>query len=151
MKHRQLLVIDAIANLFLGVLLLLFPAGVMVWLGLPHTDTYFYTTILGGVIFGIGVALGLEWWGAKRGMRGLGLGGAIAINICGAGVLLIWLLFGRLVLPLRGQMVLWVVALSVLGIGVAEIAAELKRRPVESKRVTELLQEHADENESARL
>jgi hypothetical protein len=92
-------------------------------LGLPPTNTYFYATILGGVILGIGVALCLEWWGAPRGVRGLGLGGAIAINVCGAGVLLFWLVLDDLVIPLRGRIALWVVAIGVLGIGVAEIAA----------------------------
>ena len=122
-KQRVLLAVDAIVNLLLGVFLLAFPAGVIGLLGLPPTSTYFYATILGGVIFGIGVALCIEWWGVPEGVRGLGLGGAIAINICGAAVLLIWLLFGGLDLPLRGQAVLWGVALVVLGIGIAEIAA----------------------------
>ncbi len=122
-KHRGLLAIDAIVNLLLGVLLLAFPAGVIDFLGLPPTSTCFYATILGGVIFGIGVALCIEWWGAPEGAHGLGLSGAIVINICGAAVLLIWLLLGGLDLPLRGLAVLWGVALVVLGIGVAEIAA----------------------------
>jgi hypothetical protein len=121
-KHRALLALDAFVNLFLGVLLLLFPAGILELLGLPPTDTFFYATILGAVILGIGVALCVELWGAPRGVRGLGLGGAIAINLCGAGVLLLWLLFGGLDLPLRGQVTLWVVALAVLGIGIAELA-----------------------------
>ncbi|MGD1994676.1 MAG: hypothetical protein PVI59_15890 [Anaerolineae bacterium] len=122
-KHRLLLAADALVNLFLGLILLLFPAGTLELLGLPPTNTYFYATILGGVILGIGVALCLEWWGAPRGVRGLGLGGAIAINVCGAGVLLFWLVLDDLVIPLRGRIALWVVAIGVLGIGVAEIAA----------------------------
>jgi hypothetical protein len=122
-KHRALLALDAFVNVLLGVLLLLFPADMLELLGLPPTDTLFYATILGAVILGIGFALVLELWGAPRGVRGLGLGGAIAINLCGAGALLLWLLFGGLDLPLRGQVILWVVALAVLGIGVVEIAA----------------------------
>lgn len=101
-KHRLLLAIDTWVNLLLGLLLLLFPAGVLDLLGLPPTNTYFYATILGGVILGIGVALCLEWWGAPRGVRGLGLGGAITINLCGGGVLLSWLVLGDLTVPLRG-------------------------------------------------
>ena len=122
-KHRVLLAIDAFVNLLLGVLLLSFPSGVLGLLGLPPTNTYFYATILGGVLFGIGVALCIELWGSPWGVRGLGLGGAIAINICGAGVLLVWLLLGGLALPPRGQVILWVVTLVVLGIAIAEIAA----------------------------
>jgi hypothetical protein len=97
--------------------------GVQRLLGLPPTDTLFYVTMLGGVILGIGVALCLEWWGTPRGVRGLGLGGAIAINLCGSAGLLFWLVSGRLALPPRGRVMLWIVALAVLGIGVAEVAS----------------------------
>ena len=120
-KQRILLLSDAIINLLLGLLLLLFPAGLLTYLGLPSTDTFFYTSILGGVIFGIGVALGLEWLSLPEGIRGLGLAGAITINLCGGGTLLFWLIFGNLDIPIRGQMTLWIVAIVVLGIGLLEI------------------------------
>jgi len=122
-KYRILLAIDGSVNLLLGILLLSFPAGLVEILGLPSTNTYFYASILGGVIFGIGVALLVELWGAPRKVRGLGLGGAIAINICGSAVLIGWLIAGNLVLPLRGQIILWIVAVVVLGIGMIELAA----------------------------
>jgi hypothetical protein len=120
--HRGLLLIDAFVNLLLGVLLLAFPLGVVRWLGLPPTNTFFYTTILGALIFGIGVALLIELYG-RGNTRGLGLGGAIAINLCGGGALLIWLVAAPRDIPLRGTIVLWVVALLVLIIGLAEIGA----------------------------
>jgi len=122
-KHKVLLTIDAVVNVALGLFLLLFPAGVVELLGLPETNTFFYASILGAVIFGIGVALLLELRGRGEGVRGLGLGGAIAINLCGGGALLVWLLAVPLGLPLRGTITLWVVAVLVLGIGVAEIAS----------------------------
>jgi hypothetical protein len=122
-KHKILLAIDGAVNLVLGLLLLLFPAGVLVFFGLPPTDTYFYASILGAVIFGIGIALLIELWGAGRGIRSLGLGGAIVINFCGAGALVAWLLFGHFSIPLRGHVTLWAVAILVLGIGFAETAA----------------------------
>jgi hypothetical protein len=121
-KHRILLAIDAVVNLLLGALLLLFPAGVGELLGLPQTSTFFYASILGAVICGVGIALALELLGGAR-VRGLGLGGAIAINLCGGGALLAWLLAVPLGLPLRGTITLWVVAVLVVGIGIAEIAA----------------------------
>ncbi len=81
-KHtRILLTIDAIVNLLLGLLLLLFPLGVAELLGAPDAGEGFYATILGAVFFGIGLALLLEHHGYERGFRGLGLGGAILINI----------------------------------------------------------------------
>lgn len=122
-KHKIMLAADGIVNLVLGVLLLLFPAGVLTLFGLPPTDTFFYASILGAVLLGIGAALLIELWGSQKGIRGLGLGGAIVINICGAGALALWLLFGHLNIPLRGYIILWIVAIVVLGIGFAETAA----------------------------
>ena len=120
--QRTLLAIDGIVNLLLGMLLLLFPAGLLELIGAPPTSTLFYTSILGAVIFGIGIALFVELFGGLSGFRGLGLAGAIAINLCGGGVLLGWLLVGTLDIPLRGRIIGWVVALVVLGIGAVEIA-----------------------------
>jgi len=116
-----LLAADAVINLLLGILLLLFPAGVLRFFGLPATDTYFYTSILGGVIFGIGLALGLEWLQGQKGPRGLGIAGAILINLSGGGVLVFWLLFGNQGIPLRGKITLWIIAILVIGIGLVEM------------------------------
>jgi hypothetical protein len=118
---RVLLAADALINLILGILLLFLPAGLLTVLGLPATSNYFYTSILGGVIFGIGIALSIEYFQKPEGARGLGLAGAIVINLCGGGVLLYWLLFGDIDLPLIGQLILWMVALVVIGIGLIEL------------------------------
>jgi len=123
-KHRVLLAIDGIVNLLIGAILLFFPAGLAELLGLPLSNTYFYASILGAVIFGIGVALLLELYGAPSRVRGLGLGGAIAINLCGGGALLVWLLAFPLGIPLHGQVILWTVGILVLIIALAEIAAK---------------------------
>lgn len=119
--QKALLRTDAAVNIVLGALLLLFPAGVLEFLGLPQVSHHFYTTILGAVIFGIGVALLIDLFGAARGIRGLGLGGAIAINLCGGGVLFLWLLFQPFNLPVRGHVVLWSVAVIVLGLAITEL------------------------------
>lgn len=120
-KHRTLLLVDGAVNLALGVFLLLFPAGVVDLLGLPPTSTTFYPSILGAVLMGIGLALLVERFGADGGVRGLGLGGAIAINVCGAGALLVWLLVDPFDIPSRGYAVLWAVAILVLGIAGVEL------------------------------
>ena len=120
-KQKVLLAIDALVNLILGSLLLSLPAGMLEFLGLPAVAHYFYTTILGAVIFGIGIALLIDLFGASRGVRGLGLGGAIAINLCGGGVLFLWLIFHSLKLPLRGHIILWTVAVLVLAVGLIEL------------------------------
>ena len=124
MKYKLLLTIDGLVDLLLGILLILFPAGVGELLGLPVTESYFYSTILGGVLFGIGIALFIERFGYSRNIRGLGLTGALAINLCGALVLIIWLIFTPMDIPLRGFIILWVVAIVVLVIGIAEIISK---------------------------
>ena len=120
-RYKRLLFIDCIVNLLLGILLLLFPIGIIDFLGLPQTDTNFYPSILGAVIFGIGLALFLELAGHEKRFRGLGLGGAILINIFGSLVLFIWLIFGSVTIPLKGQIILWATGLIVFSIGIAEL------------------------------
>ena len=116
MTDRALLLVDAIANLVLGALLLGFPLGLGESLGLPKAATGFYPSILGAVIFGIGISLLF----ARAGRPGLGIDGAIAINLIGAGVLVVWLLTQPLDIPTRGVVTLWIVAGVVLAIGLVE-------------------------------
>ena len=123
MNKGLLLIIDGIVNLALGILLLIFPRGIMSALGAPASTSNFYPSILGAVLFGIGLALLLEHYGSERGIRGLGLGVAIVINLCGAVTLAFWLLSGKLQIPTRGNIVLWTIAGIVLLIGLVEIAS----------------------------
>ena len=109
-KNEILLLIDGTINLILGVFLLLFLLGINELLGVPGSEMSFYPSILGGVIFGIGIALLIERYGFKNKIRGLGLGGAIVINLCGA--------FN---IPLRGYVILWSIAIIVLLVGIGEI------------------------------
>ena len=113
--------VDGVANIVLGLLLLLFPLGIADILGVPLAVSSFYPTILGGVIFGIGIALMIERFGFEKGIRGLGLDGAIAINICGSLVLLVWLIFDPPAIPLHGSILLWAIGIIVLGIGLVEL------------------------------
>ena len=123
-KYKILLIIDCIVNLLLGVFLLLFPIGIIDFFGLPKTNTNFYPSILGAVIFGIGLALFFELVGYAKRFRGLGLGGAILINLVGSLVLIFWLVLGSLSIPLKGQIILWAVGLIVFSIGIAELIAK---------------------------
>ena len=123
MKSPNLLTADAIINLLLGLLLIAFPADLVEALGIPQAESAFYPNILGAVLFGIGVALFVE---RVRGESGLGLLGAISINMCGGLVLAGWLLFGALSLPTRGQVVLWVLVLILVGISGLELATQLR-------------------------
>lgn len=128
MRHTTLLKIDAAINLILGILLLAFPLELVQALGMPMADPSFYPSILGGVLFGIGLALLIECYRQSNGFIGLGLGGAIAINLCGGLVLAIWLLSDSLYLPLRGQIFLWSLVLLLVGISLIEGFAQLKMR-----------------------
>jgi hypothetical protein len=119
-KKNLLLVVDGIVNLVLGILLMFFPAQLMEAFDLPKVETFFYVNILGSVLFGIGIALLLEYYTGKIGITGLGIGGAIAINFCGGGALVYWLLFGNLGLTPGGAIFLWSIAVVVLGVGVVE-------------------------------
>ncbi len=133
MKHSFLLKVDATINLILGVLLLAFPAGLVKLLGIPPAASSFYPTLLGGVLFGIGLALLIEcYWKSSR-FEGLGLGGAIAINLCGGGVLAIWLLSDTLRLPLRGQLLLWFLVLLLIGLSILEGFAHLRGESTDKK------------------
>lgn len=114
-----LLVIDAIINYFLGIILLLFSESVVSIFGLPASDTKFYPTILGAVLFGIGIALTIEYK-RKDKFIGLGLGGAISINLVGGIVLLYWLISGNLYIPIQGTIILWTLDFILIGISLFE-------------------------------
>jgi len=128
MKEQVLLTVDAAINLTLGLLLILFPAQLPTWLGIPATDSPFYPSILGGVLAGIGVALLLERFRDSTRMTGLGLGGAIAINVCGAGVLVAWLVGPELDIPAHGRLLLWALALIIVGLSAVELTAQFVKR-----------------------
>lgn len=119
-ERSKLLLLDALINVVLGLLLATFPDTVVRFLGVPGTDTKFYPSILGAVLFGIGLALLIEFYRKPSQSPGLGLNGAIAINVCGAVFLAGWLLSGTLDIPLRGQVFLWAVAVVLVVLSGAE-------------------------------
>jgi hypothetical protein len=85
---------------------------------MPEVATTFFPNVLGGVLFGIGLALLIAYRG---GTQGLGLDGAIAINLCGAGVVVGWLVMAPHAIPPRGKITLWIIALAVISIGLVEL------------------------------
>lgn len=123
--HKALLIIDGLINLILGIVLLIFPSGLLAYLGLPGAQNSFYPNILGGVLFGIAIALFLESQSTADSTGGLGLPGAVVINLCGAMVLGAWLLWGELVLPLRGSIILWGLVGLLVGVSTIELAARM--------------------------
>ena len=114
---RFILLIDAIINLALGVLLIFFPSFLVAALGVPKSECAFYPSILGAVLFGIGIALLVE----RSSGGGLGLAGAVSINLCGGIVLGLWLVLGDLQLPFRGFALLWGLVVILVGVSAFEI------------------------------
>lgn len=126
--HRlRILEIDSGINLLLGIALLGMPEATLEFFGLPATDQVFYVSILGAVLIGIGIALWVERKDDER-WRGLGLFGALVINLVAAGVLCVWLVIDPFSLPTRGYVVLWTVVVVVVGMGVAELVALMSRQ-----------------------
>ncbi len=125
MSPSALLVVDAVINLGLGASLVLFPKGLVLALGIPDAEVAFYPSILGAVLFGIGLALLIE---RIRGSSGLGLSGAIAINLCGGAVLAAWLVSGALAVPLRGRFLLWGLVVLLVGVSGLEIFSQARGR-----------------------
>ena len=119
--RKQLLAIDGIINLVLGVLLMAFPSDLIEALGIPGGESAFYANILGGVLFGVGVALLIESNRPPLKMVGLGLGGAVSINLGGGIVLGLWLASGRLPLSILGTFIGWSLVVVLVGLSLIEL------------------------------
>ena len=128
MNEKILLIIDAIINLVLGILLLTFTNGIISFLGVPGSVSSFYPNILGAVLFGIGLALLIEVRKGDNNAKGLGILGAITINLCGGIVLIFWLIFGDLEIPVRGYIFLSALSFILVLISLIEGIAFLNRK-----------------------
>ncbi|MEJ2568031.1 MAG: hypothetical protein P8Z50_04050, partial [candidate division WOR-3 bacterium] len=83
--------------------------------------------ILGAALIGIAIALLIEAFKKEKSIyTGLGLTGAISINLCGGVVLTLWLIFGGLKIPLRGQIFLWTLAFILVIISSVELIFNIK-------------------------
>jgi hypothetical protein len=118
MKESILLLLDGIGNVLLGVPLIVYPTGVARLLGIPFAGHAFYPIILGAVFIGIGIALLIERF-SKR-VKGLGLGGAMSINLIFGFILGLWLLGSGAQLPIRGNVLLWLLVVVLVGISGSE-------------------------------
>ncbi len=124
--RTKLLTIDGVFNVLLGVVLVWYPLSVAEALGLPASGRPFFASVLGGVLFGIGVALLIERFCRRTGSIGLGLGGAVAINLCGAVVLVAWLSGSSLALTVLGRFLLWTLAALLVGLSLIELYAQVR-------------------------
>ena len=129
-KESILLIADAMINYALGILCMLYPF-VAEAIGIPYVENSFYPNILGAVLFGIGVALTIECFRKQMGWAGLGLGGAVAINLSGGIALILWLLLGNLTIPFRGHLILWTLAFVLVSISAIELVVHVKKNAFE--------------------
>ena len=111
--------VDAAINVILGLLLVAFPRPLVDAIGVPASPSAYYPSILGGVLLGIGIALIIQIVHYPQ-LDGLGLWGAVAINLCGGLVLAAWLLWGGLDIPVRGRAFLWALVAVLFGISLIE-------------------------------
>jgi len=107
MKEPILLFLNALINLALGILLILFPYELMNALGIPIPKNTFYVILLGTALVGIGLALLVERFRSALGLTGLGLTGAMLVNTSVATALTLCLIYGDLDIPRNGYIVLW--------------------------------------------
>ena len=127
--RANLLRVDGAINLVLGVLLVAFPSGLVEAFGVPPSQGRFYPSLLGAVLIGVGIALFLEANRLPGGIIGLGLGGAIAINLVAACALIYWNVWGDLELPTRGRVLLSVLSVGLVAISSFELWVRWSRRP----------------------
>jgi hypothetical protein len=123
-SRRVLLTVDGLINIVLGVALMAFPAKLVSLLGVPNARPAFYPSVLGAVLVGIGIALILELRRPRASLAGLGLAGAVAINVSAGLVLAGWLVFGGLSIPFRGHVLLWGLVLVLVGLSGAELVLQ---------------------------
>ncbi|HUX94180.1 MAG TPA: hypothetical protein VMV47_00495 [Bacteroidales bacterium] len=130
MNRKTTLSIDALINLTLAILLLLFSPKMADFFGIPSANNNFYPNILGAVFFGITIALIIEAFRnpSNNNKVGLGLIGAVCINLSGGFVLLLWLVFGNMSLPLKGNLFLWTLDLILLLISTIELFNIMKKK-----------------------
>ena len=117
---QQLLWIEFIVKLAVGVCLMLAPRLLARAFGLPPADSPFWPRVLGGVLIGLAAAAFVEV--KLNAGTALVLGGAIAINLATVTTVASLLILGQATPARRGRAVLWLVAGALMTLALVEIA-----------------------------
>jgi len=140
LKREKLLAIDAFVNFTLGLTFIFYPQLIVTLIGVEISALSTVINILkatiaifGGVLTGIGIALLLESLHRPKGLVGLGLGGAVVINLCGGIVLSGWLIFGNLVIPKLMLVLLWILLAILVVLSVIEIYIHVQKQKIHVK------------------
>jgi hypothetical protein len=118
---QQLLWIETLLKLSGGVTLALFPFTTARLLGLPVSAAGLWPRLLGAVLIGLAGAAFIE--GSTPGSRGLGLAGAVLINLVSAAMLIVLLMLERAAATMRGRGALWALAIGLVILSLFEIGA----------------------------
>jgi hypothetical protein len=117
---QQLLWIECLFKLSVGVMLMLGPRVLARVLGLPPAESPFWPRVLGGLLTGVAAAAFIEV--KLKAGSGLGLGGAIGINLAGVAILVSLLILGQTGPHRRGRAVLWILSGVLATLALVEIA-----------------------------
>jgi hypothetical protein len=120
MAQQQLLWIETLLKLAGGLMLAILPLTTARLLGLPAGTSGFWPRLLGIVLIGLAGAAFVE--GSAAGSRGLGLAGAVLINLLSAGMLIALLVVDRAAATARGRTTLWALAVLLLVLSLFELA-----------------------------
>ncbi len=118
MKESTLLELDGLGNILLGLPLIIFPIRVTNLLGIPSPESTFYPIILSAVFVGIGIALLVQRY--QPSVRGLGLGGAVSINLTFGIALIAWLIGSTTSITSTGSILLWLLAIALVCVSIFE-------------------------------
>lgn len=109
----QILWINALAAISVGLLLVVTPKSTLKLCGLPQAAQSLYPRLLGVNLLSVAVAIVLE----GNGREGLGIQGMSAINLVAGSALVLLLLFGGLIMAKRGRWLLRAIAAGHLVLG----------------------------------
>lgn len=118
---HQLLWLETLLKLAGGVVLIIGPNAASRVFGLPTARPSLWPRLLGAVLLGLAAATYIE--GALPGSRGLGLGGAIAVNLASAAMIFSLVVLNRGVETGRGRVALSLLAGLLVLLSLFEIAA----------------------------
>ena len=116
----QLLWIELVTKLAVGLVLLAVPLTAIKVLGLPRPPTAFWPRLLGGLLLGLAAATFMDT-NVRLG-HGLGLGGSFVINLSSGFTLGTILFLKQGPDTRRGGAVLWTLAAAIIGLALIEIA-----------------------------
>jgi len=118
MRESTLLELDGFGNILLGLPLVFYPKGVTRLLVISSGEATFYPIILGAVFIGIGIALLVQRYHPS--LKGLGLTGAMIINLTFGLALMSWLISKGAEMTSFGNLLLWLLVAVLVGLSLIE-------------------------------